>query len=75
LLAWYAEANDADWASPATLEIRYPSASIVGAERVVFNIRGNKYRLIVEVKYRFHAVYVRWFGRHADYDTIDAKKV
>lgn len=75
LRAWYAEAVRADWASPQDIKERYRSADFLPGDRVVFNIKGNSYRLIVAIKYPFKAVYVRFVGTHAEYDAIDAGKV
>lgn len=75
LLAWFAETEKAFWAGPEDVKVRYPSASIVGAERVVFNVKGNRYRVVVAVKYPFHAVYIRFIGTHAEYERIDAATV
>jgi len=66
--AWYAEACRADRASFADVKATYGSADLVGGNRVVFNIGGNKYRLIVKVTYRSRTIYVRFVGTHADYD-------
>jgi mRNA interferase HigB len=63
------------WVGPEDIKARYPSASIVGTDRVVFNIKGNRYRIVVAVKYRFHAVYIRFIGTHAEYERIDAGAV
>ena len=75
LKAWYDEAKGASWQSPAEIKAQYRSASFVSSNRVVFNIKGNKYRLIVAVAYRLQAVYIKFVGTHADYDRIDAAKV
>jgi mRNA interferase HigB len=75
LKAWYDEARSAAWATPNDIKVRYRSASFVGNNRVVFNISGNRYRLIVAVAYRFQAIYIKFVGTHADYDRIDAKTV
>lgn len=75
LLAWYREAEQADWRTPAQLKERYPSASIVGDNRVIFNIRGNHYRLVVKINYRHRTIYVRFVGTHAEYDVIDVEEV
>ena len=72
LRAWFDEATRARWRSPQDIRARYAHASFVGADRVVFNIGGNKYRLIVAVRYRSGTVFVRFVGTHADYDQIDA---
>ena len=75
LRAWYAEAKSATWRMPADVKAKYRSASILRGGRVVFNICGNKYRLIVEINYAFHVVYIRFVGTHKDYDNIDAEVV
>jgi mRNA interferase HigB len=75
LKAWFAEAIAADWTSPEEVRVQYRTASIVGDERVVFNIKGNKYRLVVAVNYRAHLVFIKFFGTHAEYDRIDVEKV
>ena len=75
LKAWYDEARHAVWATPRHIKARYASASFVGSNRVVFNIKGNDYRLVVAVAYRFQAVYIKFVGTHAQYDEIDAATV
>ena len=75
LLAWYREVEKADWKKPAQVKERYRSASFVKGNRVVSNIKGNTYRLIVKVNYDYRMVYVRFVGTHAEYDKIDAKEV
>lgn len=75
LLAWYEEAETAQWNSPNELKMQYRSASILTDKRVVFNIHGNSYRLIVDIEYRLKIVFVVWFGTHKQYDKVDAKKV
>ncbi|MBB1086970.1 type II toxin-antitoxin system HigB family toxin [Lysobacter sp. SG-8] len=75
LKAWYDEAKHAAWTTPQDIKNRYASASFVGKNRVVFNIKGNDYRLIVAVAYRFQAVYIKFIGTHAEYDRIDAATV
>jgi mRNA interferase HigB len=75
LLAWYADARTADWALPDVIKRRYPNASILSGNRVVFNIGGNKYRLVVRINYPYRVVYVRFVGTHAEYDRIDAESV
>ena len=72
LRAWFAEAARADWTSPADVKARYPHASFVGNDRIVFNIGGNKYQLIVRIDYLGRVVLVRFVGTHAEYDTINA---
>lgn len=75
LKAWYDEARHADWIAPQDIRNRYASASFVGKNRVVFNIKGNDYRLIAAVAYRFQAVYIKFVGTHAEYDRVDAATV
>lgn len=75
LKAWYDEAKHAAWATPQDIKDHYASARFVGGNRVVFNIKGNDYRLIVAVAYRFQAIYIKFVGTHAEYDRIDAKTV
>jgi mRNA interferase HigB len=73
--AWYAEAVKAKWKSSAELKAQYSSASIVSSESVVFNIKGNDYRLIVAINYHYQVLLIKWLGTHKEYDQIDAEKV
>jgi len=75
LRAWYEEASNAHWRAPRDIKARYASTSFLQGNRVVFNIKGNDYRLIVAVAYRFDAIYVKFIGTHAQYDKIDANTV
>ena len=75
LKAWYADARQADWKTPADIKAVYASASIVGGNRVVFNIKGNTYRLIAAINYEFGIVYIRFIGTHSEYDRVDAETV
>ena len=75
LKAWYAIAAKADWTSPADVKAVYGNASIVGNDRVVFNIGGYKYRLIVRLDYVHRIGFVRFVGTHAEYDAVDASNV
>ncbi len=75
LLAWYEEAEEAEWDNPNQLKVQFRSASILSNKRVVFNIHGNAYRLIVDIEYRLRIVFIVWFGTHKKYDKIDAKKI
>lgn len=75
LLAWFREAERADWDSPPQVKERYRSASFVGRDRVVFNIKGNTYRLVVRINYPQRIVFIRFVGTHAEYDRIDASEV
>jgi mRNA interferase HigB len=75
LEVWYYEAKHAQWASPADIKDHYRSASILKDNRVVFNIAGNKYRLIVRINYDSKTVFVRFIGTHREYDKIDAEVI
>jgi len=75
LQAWYAEAKHATWQTPQDIKDRYGSASFPGNDRVVFNICGNKYRLVALVRYEFAVVYIRFIDTHEKYDKIDAKEI
>jgi mRNA interferase HigB len=75
LKAWYEEVTNADWAQPANIKAQYRSASVLKNRRVVFNIKGNDYRLIVAVAYKLQIVYVKFVGTHKAYDTVDAETV
>ncbi len=75
LRAWYDEALKANWRNPRDIKAQYRNASIVGNNRVVFNIKGNDHRLVVAVAYRFGAVYIKFVGTHEEYDRIDAATV
>lgn len=75
LLAWFREAEAASWGSPAAVKATYRSASILAGNRVVFNIKGNRYRLVVRINYPYQVVYIRFVGTHREYDAIDAEKV
>lgn len=74
-LAWYRQALDADWSTPADVKATFRNASILKDGRVVFNIAGNKYRLIVWINYPYRIVYVRFIGTHQQYDAIDAQTI
>ena len=75
ILSWYEEAEAADWRTPNLLKQQYRNASIVGEKRVVFNIHGNSFRLVVDIEYRLKIVFVVWFGTHKQYDKINVKTV
>ena len=75
LLAWYREVEQEEWDTPAKVKEKYRSASIVGDNRVVFNIKGNHYRLVVRINYPYRVVYIRFVGTHAEYDRIDVEEV
>jgi mRNA interferase HigB len=73
--AWFHEALRAEWKGPADVRRSYRNASIVGPDRVVFNIKGNSYRLVVAVDYGRQIVFIKWIGSHAEYDKVDVKTV
>ena len=75
LRAWHTEAKKASWKGPPEIKVQYKNASIVGKNRVVFNVCGNKYRLVVAVKYDFGIVFVRFIGTHKQYDRIKVEEV
>jgi len=75
LKAWYDEAHKAVWKTPNDIKSQYKHASILKNGRVVFNIHGNKYRLIVKINYDFEFIYIRFIGTHKQYDKINANEV
>lgn len=75
ILSWLEELEAANWNTPNELKDQFQNASIISNKRVVFNIHGNKYRLIVDIEYRLKIVFIVWFGTHKEYDKIDAKKI
>ncbi len=75
LQAWYHEARKAEWANSVELKASYRTASIINAERVVFDIGGGKYRLVVRINYASKTVFIRFVGTHAKYDRIDPGSV
>ncbi|KAF0235803.1 MAG: hypothetical protein FD181_3250 [Prolixibacteraceae bacterium] len=75
LRAWYHDVKTAEWKNPNELRQQYKNASFVGEGRVVFNIKGNDYRLIVAIDYEFQVIFVRFIGTHKQYDKIDAKTI
>jgi mRNA interferase HigB len=75
LEAWYADVKQAQWKTPADIKNVYRNASIVANNRAIFNIKGNKYRLVVAVQYEYGIVYIRFIGTHPEYDKIDAATI
>ena len=73
--AWIYEVRFSIWNNANELKAKYGNASIISSKRVVFNIKGNDYRLIVDIEYKLKIVFVVWFGTHAEYDKIEVKKV
>ena len=74
-LAWYRHTLQADWATPAEVKEDFRNASILKDGRVVFNIAGNKYRLVVWINYAYRVVYIRFIGTHTQYDKIDVQTI
>ena len=75
LLSWFREVEQADWSTPAQVLERYPNASIVGRDRVVFRIRHNDYRIVARIFYPGRMVYIRFVGTHSEYNHINAEEV
>jgi mRNA interferase HigB len=73
--SWFYEVVAADWKTSADVRKTYAAASIVSSDRVVFNIKGNDYRLVTAIDYKRQIVFIKWVGSHAGYDKIDAKTV
>ena len=73
--AWFDEARKAQWRSTADVKRLYATASVVTADRIVFNIKGNDYRLVTAVDFEKGIVWIKWIGTHKDYDQIDVKEV
>lgn len=72
---WYQEVEGADWDTPAKLKARYPNASIIRGDLVVFNIKGNRYRLVARINFRRQLVFVKFFDTHKEYDRINVEEV
>jgi mRNA interferase HigB len=75
LKSWNEEISEADWKTPNDLKEQFGKASLIGKKRVIFNIHGNMFRLIVDVEYKFKLVFIVWFGTHKEYDKIDANAI
>lgn len=75
LKSWADEVKKALWNQPSDIKAQYRSASILKNRRVVFNIKGNDYRLVASVAYRYQAVYIKFIGTHAEYDAVDAETI
>lgn len=74
-LAWYRDVLTADWARPSDLKAQFRTASILRDGRAVFNIGGNKYRIVVWINYPYRVVYIRFIGTHKQYDAIDSQTI
>jgi mRNA interferase HigB len=75
LKSWYKESSKAEWKNTKDIKKDYTTASFLNDNRVVFNIKGNKYRLIVRINYDYQIVWIRFIGTHGEYDKIDATKI
>ena len=75
LKSWYNEAEYATWKNPNEIKREYPSASILEDNRIVFNIKGNNYRLIIKINYHYQMIWIRFIGTHAEYDKINANEI
>ncbi len=75
LKAWVYEVRYSNWKNTNELKLKYVNASIITSKRVVFNIKGNNYRLIADIEYKLGLVFIVWFGTHQEYNRIDAKEI
>ena len=75
LKSWFLETQKAEWENPNQIKEEYPRASILNDNRVVFNIKGNNYRLIVKLSFDYQMVWIRFIGTHAEYDKINANTI
>jgi len=75
LRSWYALASRSEWSTPADVKTTYRSASFIANNRIVFNIKGNDFRLVVAVHYNRGMMFVRFVGTHREYDEIDATTI
>ena len=75
LQAWFTDVKHANWKRPSDIKSIYQTASFISNNRVVFNIKGNKYRVIIVIEYYFGAVYIRFVGTHQEYDRINAETI
>jgi mRNA interferase HigB len=75
LKTWYEDAEEANWKNTHDIKAEYPSASFLNDNRVVFNIKGTKYRLVVRINYKYQIVWIRFIGTHAAYDKVDSTTI
>lgn len=75
LKSWFQEATNASWKNPNQIKKEYPSASILNDNRIVFNIKGNNYKLVVKINYHYQMVWIRFVGTHSEYDKIKANEI
>lgn len=75
LKSWYRESEKSEWKNTNKVKKEYPTASVLGDNRVVFNIKGNNYRLLVKINFHYQMMWIRFIGTHKEYDRIDATKI
>jgi mRNA interferase HigB len=75
LKTWFQEASKAKWENHNEIKTEYPGASIIGNDRIVFNIKGNSYRLIVKINFDYQMIWIRYIGTHSEYDKVNAKTI
>jgi mRNA interferase HigB len=75
LKSWFCEAEKTEWENPNQIKKEYPSASILNDNRVIFNIKGNNYRLVVKISYEYQMVWIRFIGTHSEYDKINSNTI
>ncbi len=75
LKSWFQEASSAEWKNSNEIKLKYPTASIIGDNRVVFNIKGNAYRLIIKINFDYKMIWIRFIGTHSEYDKINVKTI
>lgn len=75
LKAWYQETSKAQWQNPNQIKREYPSASILSNQRIIFNLKGNNYRLIIKINYAYQIIWIRFIGTHSEYDKINANEI
>jgi mRNA interferase HigB len=75
LYAWYQEVSKYQWNNPNELKLTFRNSSIINDKRVVFNICGNKYRLIVDIEYKLKIIFIVWIGNHKEYDNLNVKEI
>ena len=75
LEAWYYEAKNSNWNNPLEIKEKYGTASIIEGDKVVFNIKGNKYRLVTKINYQMKTAYIKFIGTHKEYDKINVEEL
>ena len=75
LKVWFHEAEKSEWENPNQIKEEYPSASILNDNRVIFNIKGNSYRLVVKISYEYQMIWIRFIGTHVEYDKINSNTI